>query len=184
MNALHPSVIQRGLKKGLTAFLLILCVAAVVAIFQSIRFSSSLWVIAEFGFDYWQEYITRMLNTLVVWAIVTGIIFAIETLTHPKATGAAKTLVGTAIGFCVGFIFTYLWAVALGTVIYVPLGILSFILPDSVRFLSMGFAFLCSTYIVFLLIAVDTPSLLIEIVKKAPLYFKFLALLLAALLVF
>jgi len=183
MNTLYQSVIERGLKKGLAAFLLILCISVVIAICQSIRFSSSLWVIAEFGFVYWQEHITRMVNTLVIWAIFAGTLFAFETLANMKVTGVAKALIGTAVSFGLGFICTYLLAVVLGIVIYVPLGILSFVFPDSIHFTSIGFAFLCSTYIVFLLIAIDTPSLLIEVIKKSPLYFKLLGLLLAALLV-
>lgn len=183
MYSLYQTAVERWRKQALAGFSLLVCLSVIIAACQSIRFSSSLMVIASFGFVHWQEHITRMLNSLVVWAIGSGLLFALEILARMDMTAVAKALVGAGIGFGMGFMCPYAFALVLALAIYVPLGMLSFMFPDSVYFLSMSFAFLCSTYIVFLFIAVDTPPLLIEVIKKARPYFKLLALLVAALLV-
>lgn len=181
MKVLSPSVWAREARKGLSLFVLTLSIAIIVAICQSIKFASSFWVIAEFGYLFWQEYITRILEALVVWAIVTGAIFAIQAPIG-NTTKGAKVITGIISNFAIGFAFPYILVIMIGIALYIPLGILSFVIPHSVHFASMGFALLCSAYIVFLWIAVDTPLFLAEIIKKAPLHFRLFGLLLSGLL--
>ncbi|MCJ7708664.1 MAG: hypothetical protein MUO38_13745, partial [Anaerolineales bacterium] len=182
MNAFYQNTREAEPKRWLGILLAMLGASAVVAVFQSVKFSSSLWVVTEFGFVYWQEHITRMLSSLVPWAAVTGVIFALQFMAPETTTQASMLLRSGAVGFFSGFLITYLLVAVLGIAIYPALGILSFIFPDQVAFGSLGFAVLCSMYIVFLVIATDTPPLLLEVVRKAPLYFKLLGVLLAALL--
>ena len=151
------------------------CLSIIIAICQSIRFSSSLWVVTEFGFIEWQEQITQMLSRLLIWALLSGFIFVTQYIANSTSMEVKKLLKGAVFTFILGFVSTYLIICVLGIILYVPLGTLSFILPSQIAFTSLGFAFLCAAYIVFFWIALSTPSFLIDIIKNGRLYFKILA---------
>jgi hypothetical protein len=161
----------------------VLGIAFLVAIGQSKQFFSSIWEIAEFSFNYWAKYIHQMFDNFYWWAIISGIFAAIGSFIGSKTTDLKKILIGTSTSFGFGFTFTYLLVAIVTIFLYIPLGIFSFVFPDQIYFLSIGFAFLCSTYIVFTIIVVDTPLFLLEVIKKAPLYYKILAVLFGLLLV-
>ena len=123
-----------------------------------------------------------MLNSLIIWAIVTGIIFSIEFIGNTPVNNFKKTLLDTVIGFISGFIFTYFIVLVIGIIIFIPLGILSIFIPDIIVFATMQFALLLATYIIFILIAVDTPLMLFYVIKQGNWYFKSLGILIVGLL--
>jgi len=69
-------------------------------------------------------------------------------------------------------------------IFYIPLGIASFIFPKHFIFTSLGFALLCSTITIFILIAIDTPNLLIFVFRNIKSSFvKLIAILCGLLLI-
>jgi hypothetical protein len=183
IDNLFTSLLEKEIKGRIYFVVSILLVALLVAIGQSDQFVSSLWVITEFGFNYWSKHIHTMFDDFYWWAIISGVFGGIGAFVGSTSTELKKIAISTFIGFGIGFAFTYLLIFSVSIIIYVPLGIFSFVFPDQIHFLSFGFAFLCSTYIVFTIIALDTPPLLLEIIKTAQLYFKLLAVLFGSLLV-
>jgi hypothetical protein len=181
-NTWYITLLKEEIKRRLYVLIAIFCIAVLVAIGQSNRFVSSLWVMVEFGFNYWEKHIRRMFDNFYWWAIISGVVAAAGAFAGSTTTDIKKISVGTSIGFVVGFAFTFLLVVTVAIILYIPLGMFSFVFPDQIHFLSMGFAFLCSTYIVFTLIAIDTPPLLFAIIKSAPPYLKMLAALFGILL--
>jgi len=177
-NSVFSTILENETKRGKNFLLTVLGISLLVAIGQSIRFSSSLWVVVKFGIVHWQDDIVEVLDNIVMWAILTGIVFAIEAFINSSTTEIKNLLVGLSFSFGIGFASPYLFVLIVGFILYIPLGLFSFIFPDKVYFLSMGFAILCSTYIVFSLIAIDTPRFLVEIIKTTPIYLKILAALL------
>ena len=119
MNSLYPTVFEKGIKREGRIFVGILCLSFIIAIGQSVKFSSSLWVIAQFGFIDWQEHISSMLSSLVIWAIVTGVMFAGQAWIAATTHELKKILTGSALFFVVGFVSTYSLVGILTIILYV-----------------------------------------------------------------
>lgn len=182
MNSIYSSVVIKEIKSGLIIAAVTICFLIAVLFLQSKKFASSFSVLLEVGYLEWGEQLLGMLESLVVWAIVTGLIFSISFFIHSPANDLKKMLSGVAVGFITGFAFTYILVLTTGIVIYIPLGITSIFLTNIVRFATLHFAWLVSAYVIFILIAVDTPKMLFYIIKRGNWYFKLLGILMALLL--
>ncbi len=183
MKSIQQSFLEKETKTGWVLILTLLTFSLLVLLGQSMKFVSPLWIVIKIGFDIWQEHISRMLDKLVFWAIVGGLYASIMTFVNSTLNDIKKVLSATAISFILGFCTTFLFVFLLGLLIYLPLGIISLIFSTEIYFTSLGFAFLCATYIIFFWMVVDVPPILIDIIKEAPIYFKLLAFLLSILLV-
>jgi len=146
-----------------------------VLFLQSMKFASSLWVLLEFGYMEWSEYLLPMLRYLVIWAALTGAIFAVEFFAHSPSNDPKGVLRDVVVGFINGFVFTYLIVLVLAILLYIPLGVISIFAPDIVKFATLAFALLVAAYMVFIWIAIDTPSLLFQVIKRGNWYFRLLA---------
>ena len=175
MNSASFHELKREGKAGLTIMAVILLILAGVLFLQSRVFNSSLWVLWEFAYDTWQEYLWRILRILVIWAGMTGAIFAMEFGSNPANTDFKRLLTSLIIGFVNGFVFTYFLVFALGVLIFIPLGLTSLFIKDIVEYATLEFALLSAGSIVFLWIALDTPHLLLDVIKDGNWYFKMLA---------
>ena len=176
---------EKLLKRGIILIFLLVVTSLIIAICQSHEFASSLWIIFKVGFDQWHEYISRMIQYIVIWAIVTGAMFIIQFIVNNPIDEGGKYISGMLFSFVTGFISPFAMIIVLALAYYLPLGIASFIFPENFIFTSPGFAMLCSLMTVFLLIALDTPDLLIfAIWKMKSLYIKLIAILLSLLLIF
>jgi hypothetical protein len=182
MNSIYANTVKKDAKTGLIIMAVPLLLSIAVMFLQSIKFASSLWVLLEFGHGEWKEYLWHLLKTLSTWAALTGVIFAMEFIAQPAVTGLKRFFSGMVTGFLTGFTFPYLLVFALGILIYIPLGLFSLFFENIIRYATLEFAWLTAAYLVFIWIAIDTPSLLLEALKKWNLYFKFLAILLFGLL--
>lgn len=182
MNSLYANTVKKELRDSLLILALILCILIAVLVLQSIKFASSLRVLLEFGYGEWGKYLVGMLESLIVWAIVAGVIASIQFLIYSPVNDPKKILSGMAVGFINGFVFTYFLVLVIGIVIYVPLGIISIFVPGIIKFATLHFAWLIAAYIIFILIAIDTPKMLFYEIKQGNWYFKLLGILMAALL--
>jgi hypothetical protein len=182
MNSIYTSTAKQVTKGSLTVLAIILCLALGVLLLQSRKFVSSLGVLLEFGYDAWDMYLLSMLQSLVIWALVTGIIFSIQFLIYTPDNNPKKIFSRMALGFIIGFIFTYLLVLIIGVIIYIPLGTISLFMPEIIKYATLAFAWLVAAYIVFIFIAIDAPRLLHYVIKEGNSFFKLLGLLMAMLL--
>jgi hypothetical protein len=179
MNSIYANTVKKEIKGGLIILAVFLCLLSVVLFLQSIKFASSLWVLLEFGYGEWKKYLLSMLDSLVIWAILTGIIFSIQFFISSPGNNLKKILSRTVIGFVTGFIFTYLLVLAIGIILYIPLGTISIFLPGIIKFATLEFAWLVAAYIIFIFIIVDAPRMLFYAISKGNWYFKLMGILVA-----
>ena len=182
MSSLFASAVKKESKTSLVVFAVILCLLIGVMALQSVKFASSLLVLLEFGHGQWGEHLLSMLGSLAIWAVLTGVVFASEFLLHSPADDPKKAVSGMAVGFVTGFAFTYFLVLIIGILLYIPMGMISLFIPTVIRFATLQFAWLVSAYVIFVLIATDTPRLLFYVIKQGNWYFKLLGILMALLL--
>lgn len=175
--------LKRDGKSTLIVLAAILLLAFFVLCLQSLKYASSLRVLLVFAYDIWEKFLWRILKTLIAWAILTGILFAIQFAIQPAVTNVKKFLSGLVAGFITGFIFPFFLTLILGISIFIFLGSFSLFFEGIIRYATVEFAWLMAAYLIFLWIAIDTPSLLLEGIKKGKWYIKFMSLLLLLLLI-
>lgn len=90
MNNLNSTIVKKQTKEGMVICATILGIAIAVLIMQSIKYTSSVWVVLKVGFEEWQKFLLPMLESLLIWAMVTGIIFAVEYVRHPPKQDVKK----------------------------------------------------------------------------------------------
>jgi hypothetical protein len=182
VNEVYTSALKKEAKSNLIILAVVICLLIAVLLLQSMRFVSSLWVLWEFGYGQWGEYLLDMLESLGIWAVLTGVIFSAQFLISSPASDPRTTLSGMAVGFVSGFAFTYFLVLIIGIAVYIPLGLLSLFIPSIIRFATLHFAWLVSAYLVFVLIAIGTPKVLFYAVKQGNWYFRLLGVLATLLL--
>jgi putative cofactor-binding repeat protein len=178
MNSATINTLKKEGKTGLTVLVVILILLSAVLFLQSIKYVSSLWVILQYGHELWWEDLWRMLKSLRVWAALTGVLFALEFAAHPAAVDLKRKLSGIVTGFLTGFFTPYSLVLAAGILIFLPLGILSLLSRSVIEYATLEFAWLVAAYLMFLWIAIDTPTLLLDMIKTGSPYIKFMAALL------
>jgi len=88
LDTYYKDFIEGLFKRGIILILLLLVTSIIIAICQSHEFASSLWVIIKVGVDEWYEYLSKMVQYFVIWAIVTATIFIIQfIIANPLAEG-------------------------------------------------------------------------------------------------
>ena len=175
MNTVTLQELKKDAKAGWTLIAVILLVLAGVLFLQSRAFNSSLWVLLQFAYENWQDYLWHILRSLVVWAGMTGVIFAMEFASNPANTDSKRLFKSLFTGFMTGFTFPYFLVFGLGLLIFIPLGLLSLFIEDIVIYATLEFAWLTAAYIIFLWIAMDTPMLLLEGIANGSWTVKLLA---------
>jgi hypothetical protein len=183
MNALYATAAKRMAKHGLIVLAVIFGLAGAILILQGARFfGSSLSGLLEFGYDAWSKYLLRMLQSLEIWAAATGAMFSIQFFIASTADDVKSLISRLLTGFVIGFAFTYLLVLALGVVLFIPLGLISLFVPEIMKFATPAFAWLIAAYIMFALIAIDTPRILVYVIKNGSWYARLITVLTAALL--
>lgn len=161
---------------------ILLAAAGVLLVLQSFFYASSPLVLLRAGAQIWGQALGSMLQTLAVWAVVLGVVFAVRSATQPTALYGTDFWKAILTGFPLGLILPFLLVLAAGLLIYLPLGLLSLPVAELFPYATLQFAFLAGTYLVLLWIAAGMPLLLAALYQQRKWYDKFLAVLLALLL--
>lgn len=88
MNAIrtgyfNPSLPKKDARTSLTVLGVMLVLTGGVLLLQTIKYASSIQVLLEVGYRNWWEYLGMMLRSLVTWAVVIGVVFAIQFVSQP-----------------------------------------------------------------------------------------------------
>jgi hypothetical protein len=183
MNAIYANIVKKDLGKSLLFMGFFICLITAILLLQGLKYSSSLWVLINFSYSEWKEYLDRVLSILFDWSIVTGIFFSIQFFIRTTTTKVKEVIKSVTAGFIIGFTFSYLMAAGIAIILFIPLGILSLFMTEIIKYATFQFTFLVATYLVVILIFMDAPKLVYFLIKEGNWYFKILGILGALLLI-
>jgi hypothetical protein len=173
-----PNPLKKDTRTSLILLAILLAAASGVLVLQSFGYASSIPQLWEAGQDLWGQALSLMLQILVIWAVVLGVVFAVRFATQPVTKYGAEFWTAVITGFPLGVILPFLLTLGGGLLIYIPLGLLSPLIPDLFPYATLQFAWLAAGYLVFLWILVGMVPQLVKLFKQPRWYYKFLALLL------
>jgi hypothetical protein len=134
------------------------------------------------GKEIWGETLQLMLEILVIWSVVVGVVLAVRYVTHPVIKYGGEFWEAVVTGFPLGVTLPFALTLACGLLLYIPLGLLSMLVPEVYPFATLQFAWLAAGYLVFLWIVVGIVPLLAGVFRMRRWYYKFIAVLLYFLL--
>jgi hypothetical protein len=175
MNNTYINTIIKEGKATQRVMTIILLLLFAILLLQSRVFHSNLWELLKFSHYVWWKNLRQILQILVIWAGLTGVIFALNFASNPLNNSFKRVLTGVIVGFINGFAFNYFLVFALGIFIFIPLALLSFFFEDIIEYATLEFAWVSAGYIIFIWIALDTPSFLLEGIKHGKWSVKLLA---------
>jgi hypothetical protein len=169
-NPLH-----RDTRTSLVILGSLLAAAFGVLVLQSVTYASSVAQIWETGQILWGEPLSMLMQILVIWGVVLGIVCAVEFVTQPAMKYGSEFWGAMMTGLPLGFILPFLRVLGFGLVIYIPLGLLSPMVPELFPFATLQFAWMAAAYMVFLWLVVGMVPLLGGIFLMRKWYYKFMA---------
>jgi len=155
-----------------------LVAASAVLVLQSFRYASSVPDLVQTGQFYWWDTLSMMLKSLAIWAVVLGVVFAIQLVNQPAFQYGRQFWVALTGGFLLGLLLPYLLVLWAGIWIYIPLGLLSLFIPNIIPYATLQFTWIVATYLVLIWIVIGMPPLLVGTFREGRWYFKFLVVLL------
>ena len=170
--------LMKDIRTNLIILAVLLAAAGCVLVLQSFGYASSLPVLWESGQDIWGPPLSLMLQILAIWAIVLGALFAVRGVTTPVTKYGSEFWEAIFKGFPLGLALPFVLALGAGLCIFIPLGLLSLLVPDVYPYATLQFAWLAAAYLVFLWIVVGMPSVLGGVFMQRRWYYKIMAVLL------
>lgn len=180
MKAIRPGYFENNpLKRDARTSLLILgvllAVAGVVLVLQSFIYASSIPQLLETGQNIWGEMLGLMLQILTIWAVVLGVVLAVQFVTQPVMKYGSDFWMAVITGFPLGLVIPFLRVLGAGLCLFIPLGLLSLFIVDIYLFATLQFAWLAGAYLAFLWIVVGMVPVLAGVFRQKKWYYKFIA---------
>ncbi len=173
-----PGPLKQDTRTSLLRLGILLGAAAGVLVVQSLGYASSLGQMWQSGQDIWGEALSLMLQILMIWSMVLGVVIAIRYITQPVQKYGADFWEAVVTGFPIGLVLPFVLTLAGGLLLYIPLGLLSLLVPDVYPFATLQFGWLMAGYLVFLWLVVGLVPVLVPLFRQRKWYYKFLAVLL------
>jgi len=183
MNAIRsgyfsPNPLKKGTRSSLILLGVLLAAAGSVLVLQSFGYASSIPQLWETGQDLWEQTLSLILQILAIWSFVLGVVFSVRYVTQPVMKYGAEFWAAVATGFPLGVVLPFLLTLGVGLCIYIPLGLLSLLVPEVFPYATLQFGWLAAGYLVFLWIVVGMLSVLAGVFRLSRWYYKLIAVLL------
>jgi hypothetical protein len=185
MNAIRsdyfdPTPLKKDTSTWLVLAGMLLAAAGVVLVLQSFGYASSLAQLWQSGQEIWSEELGLMLQILGIWAVVLGVVLAVRFVTQPFMKYGGEFWQAVITGFPLGVVLPFVLTLAGGLLLYIPLGLLSLLLPEVYPYATLQFGWLAAGYLVFVWIVIGLVPLLAGVFRMRKWYYKFIAVLLYA----
>ena len=174
----QPNPLKRDTRSSLLLLAGLLAVAAIVLVLQSLVYASTLRQMWETGQNLWGEALGLVMQILVIWATVLGVVFAIRFASQPVKKYGADFWEAVVTGFPLGLVLPLLLVLGAGAALYIPLGLLSLLVTDIFPFATLQFGWLAAGYLVFLWLLVGLVPVFTGLLRQRKWYNTFLAVLL------
>jgi hypothetical protein len=177
-NYFEVNPLRKDIRSNLVILGILLGAAGAVLVLQSFEYASSIPVLLTSGQEIWGTALGSLLRSVTIWAFVLGVFFAIRYATQPVIQYGSDFWAAVLTGFPLGLALPFLLTLGAGLLIYIPLGLLSLLVPEVFPYATLQFGFLAAASLVFLWIMVGMPPLLVELFRQRKWYDKFIAVLL------
>jgi hypothetical protein len=174
-----PNLSKKDARTILVTLGILLAAAVGVLVLQSFGYASSLAELWQSGQNIWEEQLSQMLQIVAIWSVVLGVLLAVRAVTTPVTKYGGEFWTAIVTSFPRGVAIPFLFILGAGLILFIPLGLLSLLVPDVYPFATLQFGWLAGAYLVFLWIATGMPSVLARLFQLRKWYDKFLAILLA-----
>lgn len=174
----QPNPLKRDTRSSLLLLAGVLAAATIVLVLQSLVYASTLRQMWEAGQNLWGEALSLVLQILVIWAAVLGVVFAVRFVTQPVKKYGADFWEGVVTGFPLGLVLPFLLALGAGAAMYIPLGLLSLLVTDVFPFATLQFGWLAAGYLVFLWLLMGLVPVFTGLLRQRKWHNTFLAVLL------
>jgi hypothetical protein len=173
-----PNPLKKDTRASLVLLGSLLAAAGGVLVLQSFGYASSILQLWETGQDLWEQTLSLVLQILVIWSFVLGVVFSIRYVTQPVMKYGGEFWTAVATGFPLGLALPLLLTLGAGLCVYIPLGLLSLLVPEVFPYATLQFGWLATGYLVFLWIVVGMLPLLAGVFRLPKWYYKLIAVLL------